>query len=232
MANATNQLHGDPSFLRYYNVWQGNEASFVFVPLAEIYRKNGFLSEAADVCHRGLNHNSGSVSGRFLLARIYVDQKKTREAKTLIAEILHDVPDHEEAKSLLQLIDGPVTPKLSISAPSIAPPGQQGPSAQPVESAPVKSQEQSKAVDSPRKILEGIMGTSMGSSMKAPVEKAPISKGQEWQTITMAEIYAHQNEWRAAADICRTLLQRDPYHAKAQDLLRRCQEKNIVEASP
>ncbi|OGQ26092.1 MAG: hypothetical protein A3I75_01575 [Deltaproteobacteria bacterium RIFCSPLOWO2_02_FULL_50_16] len=183
------QLRSDPSFARYFDIWQTNESSFVFVPLAEIYRKKGLLEEAADVCRRGLRHNADSISGRFLLARICVDQQRIQEAKSILSDILKHIPDHDGARSLLQSL-------------------QEDPD---VDSVPAET----KSSPSPT------------PSIVVNHEETPGKK--LWETVTMAEIYIHQKEWRAAEDICRAILTREPGHSRARELLDFCQEKSQFE---
>ena len=88
-------------FARYFNTWQRDEDSIVFVPLAEICRQKGHLELAKQICEQGLNYHPDSVSGRLTLARIYCDLKQPELAQPILEKILQDQPGHPEAEKLL-----------------------------------------------------------------------------------------------------------------------------------
>ncbi len=86
-----------PQFQKYYEIWCRNEASFVFVPLADMLVKEGLLEEARTVCERGLKHHPGSVSGRLILASVYWSLGQKEAADGLAQAILKEMPDHPGA---------------------------------------------------------------------------------------------------------------------------------------
>lgn len=94
-------LMHNPHFARYYRTWEKNELSIVFVPLAQICREQGLLTEAQEICKRGLTHHPHSVSGRLLLARIHYDLDQYEDAKKIVEEILSELPAQREAQTLL-----------------------------------------------------------------------------------------------------------------------------------
>lgn len=101
MESVLEKYRDHPEFQRYFQVWRQNEASIVFVPLANILRADGCLPEAREICERGLKHNPESVSGRLLLASIYWDLGQKKEADRLAREILVKMPTHPEAHKYL-----------------------------------------------------------------------------------------------------------------------------------
>lgn len=101
MQRIPDQYRDHPEFRRYFEIWQHNEASFVFVPLADMLRRGGFLEEAREVCLRGLKHHPDSVSGRLVLASIYWELGQRAEAHRLASEILERMPSHPEARKFL-----------------------------------------------------------------------------------------------------------------------------------
>lgn len=92
---------------RYYKAWQSNEGSILFVPLAEILRNSGYLKEAYQICEQGLKFHPQLISGRLILARIFLDQKQKEKARRLLEEILNDFPDHQEAQNRLDELSPP-----------------------------------------------------------------------------------------------------------------------------
>ncbi len=97
-------LFENPHFVRYYRTWQNNELSIVFIPLAEICREQGYLSEARAICEAGLKSQPSSVSGRLMLARILLDLQETQQASDLVDHVLTSYPAQQEARSLAEKI--------------------------------------------------------------------------------------------------------------------------------
>ena len=101
MINPPRELLARSHFARYFNAWQRNQRSIVFVPLSEICREHGYLQEAREICETGLRFHPESVSGRLALARIYWDLKETGPAIPALQGVLTDYPSHREAEELL-----------------------------------------------------------------------------------------------------------------------------------
>jgi predicted Zn-dependent protease len=108
MESIPEKFLNNPQFLRYYEVWCENEASIVFVPLAQMLRDGGYLQEASEICEKSLKHHPDSISGRLLLASIYWNLDRKEKADRLAREILERMPDHPEAIQYLQTGSGPV----------------------------------------------------------------------------------------------------------------------------
>ena len=104
--NIPRELLKNPHFARYYRTWQKNDLSIVFIPLAQICREQGFLNEARAICEKGLSRHPASVSGRLMLARIYLDLERTGEAKDIVEKVLEEFPAQQEARALLDKISG------------------------------------------------------------------------------------------------------------------------------
>jgi len=103
--NFPEELSHNPHFSRYFRTWQKNPLSIVFIPLAQICREKGHLQEAQEICEKGLSHHPHSVSGRLMLARIYFDMDKMKEARGVLEEILKELPVQKEALILLARIN-------------------------------------------------------------------------------------------------------------------------------
>jgi len=97
METVPEAMQNNPQFLRYFATWRENEASIVFVPMAEILRDAGYLEEACQVCEKSLEHHPDSISGRLLLASLYWGLQRRADADRLAREILERMPEHPEA---------------------------------------------------------------------------------------------------------------------------------------
>ncbi|MBI1909967.1 MAG: tetratricopeptide repeat protein [Deltaproteobacteria bacterium] len=106
MKEPPHQLLQDPNFVRYWKTWCSNQQSIAFAPLADFYRKEGFLEEAEEICRKGLEFHPESVTGRMVLALICRECGKSEEAIGLAGGILETMPTHEEARELLQKAAG------------------------------------------------------------------------------------------------------------------------------
>ncbi|HEX5036205.1 MAG TPA: tetratricopeptide repeat protein [bacterium] len=95
------ELQRNPHFARYFRTWQRNELSIVFIPLAQICREQGFLEMACQICEKGLSRHPGSVSGRLMLARIFIDMEREEKAKEIVEKVLQEYPAQQEAEALL-----------------------------------------------------------------------------------------------------------------------------------
>lgn len=100
-------FNDNAQFKRYYETWCENEASIVFVPMAEMLREEGLIQEACDVCEKSLRYHQGSISGRLLLASLYWDLGKKKKADQMAREILNRMPDHAGARKFLTGGKGP-----------------------------------------------------------------------------------------------------------------------------
>jgi tetratricopeptide (TPR) repeat protein len=100
IADPKGSLHNDNNFRRYWNVWKEKEDSYTFIPLAEIIRTQGFLSEAQEVCEKGLSHHPESVSAHVVLAKIYRDMGDLIKLRELLAKAYEMAPQNEDIVSL------------------------------------------------------------------------------------------------------------------------------------
>ncbi len=104
MVNLPTQLLSHPYFVRYFKVWERNNNSILFVPLAEICRGSGFLDQAREICEKGLKRFPDLVSGRLVLAKIYWDLNNKARVLDIVEGILREIPGHQEAEEILQKI--------------------------------------------------------------------------------------------------------------------------------
>ncbi|MEI7904233.1 MAG: tetratricopeptide repeat protein [Candidatus Firestonebacteria bacterium] len=65
-----------------------NPSSLIFLPLAEIYRKNGMLDEAVSTCRRGLEFHPDYISARIFIAKVWMEKKMFSEAREELEKII------------------------------------------------------------------------------------------------------------------------------------------------
>lgn len=95
-------LNQDGNFVRYWKMWKNDETSYSFMPLAEILRRRGFITEAQEICEKGLSHHPESVMGLLVLAKIYRDEGERDRAKDLLGSLAAFASKNLELKELLK----------------------------------------------------------------------------------------------------------------------------------
>lgn len=86
---------------RYQKLWDADQTSRVFAPLAEAYRKNGNLHQALQICRQGLNLHPNFGGGWLQLAKIYSDQNEISKAIGALKKAVALAPENIHAHNLL-----------------------------------------------------------------------------------------------------------------------------------
>lgn len=106
------ELLNNSLFLRYYQQWQQDPTSIVFVPVAEYFLSYGLTEEALRVLQAGLAHHPDLISARLCLAKLYVRTKEFPRAKAELQRVLAIVPSQAKAIELMELVErGSVIPE-------------------------------------------------------------------------------------------------------------------------
>lgn len=91
-----------PEFIERYQILLSEDPkSKVFAPLAEAYRKLGWLPQAEKICVDGVKYHPHFPSGRVVLAKILIDSKKLEEAIEQLRVATDLSPDNILAHRLL-----------------------------------------------------------------------------------------------------------------------------------
>ncbi|MBI4925729.1 MAG: hypothetical protein HY843_07375 [Bdellovibrio sp.] len=90
-----------PLLISYLKKYQQDPTSRVFAPLAEAYRKMGFVDDAIEIAREGLLINPSFISGKVALARAYCDKKLFSEVIQTLVPVIRDIPDNLIAQRLL-----------------------------------------------------------------------------------------------------------------------------------
>ncbi len=91
--------------------------SKLFVPLAEEYRKEGMLDEAAEVLLSGLERQPGYASARVALGKIYLEKGMMAEARAEFETVIKAIPDNLFAlKKLAEIYRDTGEAQLALNA--------------------------------------------------------------------------------------------------------------------
>ena len=79
-----------------------NPSSLIFLPLAELFRKNGLYDEALETCSKGLAFHPDYISARLFLAKVRLEKNMPAEAEEELRKITEIDPDNIMAHTLLE----------------------------------------------------------------------------------------------------------------------------------
>ena len=89
---------------KYARILSEDPSSVTFIFLAQVLHKQGKVDKAIKVLINGLKYNRNSVTGRFLLGKIYYDRWLIEQAKREFNAVIELAPDNLAAcKMLVQI---------------------------------------------------------------------------------------------------------------------------------
>lgn len=86
---------------KYEEILSRDPASATFIFLAQVLYKQGKVDKAINVLIKGLRYNKKSVTGRFLLGKIYYDRWMIEQAKKEFRTVTELAPDNLAACRML-----------------------------------------------------------------------------------------------------------------------------------
>ncbi|MEY4615988.1 MAG: hypothetical protein RJB66_948 [Pseudomonadota bacterium] len=86
---------------RYQKIWDEDQTSRVFAPLAEAYRRSGNLQRALQICRQGLNLHPSFAGGWYQIAKIFKDRQEFEKAIDALKKAISLAPEHIQAHSLI-----------------------------------------------------------------------------------------------------------------------------------
>jgi tetratricopeptide (TPR) repeat protein len=90
---------------KYARILTRDPSSVAFIFLAQVLYKQGKIDKAINVLINGLKYNKKSVTGRFLLGKIYYDRWLIEQAKREFRTVVELAPDNLAAcKMLVQIL--------------------------------------------------------------------------------------------------------------------------------
>lgn len=201
-------LLNNPIFIRYYKRWQEDPESILFVPIAELFLKYGMAREAVKICREGLKKFPDIVSGRLALAKAYFAQSDWKRSCEEVERVLKMVPGQPQALELKTKISMKVGTQESDLNENVLP-------------KPLKYD----VFDDDEEITEEVDMEVFVDDMKDTAGFEEGGEFENWNTLTMARIFASQGHYDRAVKIYGSILERDPENRAAADELNRLREK-------
>jgi len=190
-----------------------NSDSLIFVALADAYRKQGNLTEAFNICRKGLEKHPSYTSARVVLGRINHAQGKIEDAASDFKKVLEIDPENLMAHALLGSLymeqnDYQTAIEEYQKVLTLNPDDEEAQAS--LKSAIEKAAGEQKSIKFPK------TGTSTGENKKNSKETT--------STLTIAELYLKQGHYDKAIEVYQELLAEDP-----QNLMLRQKLSEVVD---
>ena len=197
---------------KYARILSEDPSSVTFIFLAQVLHKQGKVDKAIKVLINGLKYNRNSVTGRFLLGKIYYDRWLIEQAKREFNAVIELAPDNLAACKMLVQIHkseeayGKALALLKTS--STYHPNDASIACELMEieallsSAEKKEKDFLNARDSIRKTFDGKSTEELESAVK--------QHDRELVTETIADIYIAQGLYEKACGVLEKLHENDP----------------------
>ena len=197
---------------KYTRILTEDPTSVAFIFLAQVLYKQGKVDKAIKVLINGLKHNNKSVTGRFLLGKIYYDrwliEQARREFQTVVelapdnlaackmlVQILRSEESYDKALDILRTTAAYHTHDASIMS-----------EMREIETALSKAEKKEREFRSAR---EGIK-TALESKSVDDLESSLVKYEKELLTETIADIYIAQGHVEKACTVLENMLETDP----------------------
>ncbi len=196
-----------------------NPKSPVFARLAFYYLKEGKIQQALQVCLKGLEFFTDYATGHLVLGQCYEVLGRNIEAMLEYRKGLRSVPDNPTAQALLKGVERREQEAFEVFAEERARKLKEQKDSLTFEQfVSAHSSEKESTVDFLLKQLQEVKkgtASSQGGDDPKSKEKAVAAPGgtSKIVTVTLAEIYANQGEYREAIDAYEKLLKERPVEA-------------------
>jgi tetratricopeptide (TPR) repeat protein len=98
-----------------------NPNSLIFLPLAEIYKKNGMIEEAINTCKKGLSIHPDFYKARLFLAKIYFENNMFEEAYEEFKKLIEMNPNDNTVKELYNAVKQKIAKEKEVTEEIITP---------------------------------------------------------------------------------------------------------------
>ncbi len=193
----------------------------IFAPLAEAYRLSGRLDDALETARCGIETHPHHVGIRVVLARTMVDSRGRERALSAYGDVLTLDSGNLEAQAYLDSEPEPVEAPVE-NAGTVDSPVEDGTTAAPPDEAPPTAAEETAR--SGRRPGAGSLSEELAhlADLFLPAgtnSDAPSLGPSSIATLTLAEIYSRQGLYGKAAEVCESILERDPDNEGAKSAL-------------
>ncbi|OGE18565.1 MAG: hypothetical protein A3J42_04690 [Candidatus Dadabacteria bacterium RIFCSPHIGHO2_12_FULL_53_21] len=197
---------------KYARILTQDPSSVAFIFLAQVLYKQGKIDKAINVLINGLKYNKKSVTGRFLLGKIYYDRWLIERAKREFQTVVELAPDNLAAcKMLVQILKSEEAYGKALELLRTA-------SAYHTHDVSIMSElREIEASLSLAKIKEkefqfareGIK-TALESKSVEDLESSVVKYEKELLTETIADIYTAQGLYEKACKVLEAMFEKDP----------------------
>lgn len=197
---------------KYARILTQDPSSVAFIFLAQVLYKQGKTDKAINVLINGLKYNKKSVTGRFLLGKIYYDRWLIEQAKREFQTVVELAPDNLAAcKMLVQILKseeayGKALELLRTAAayhthdPSIMAELRE------IEDSLTIANRKEREFQFARESIK----TALESKSAEELESSVGKQEKELYTETIADIYTAQGLHEKACRVLEAMLEKDP----------------------
>ena len=206
---------------KYEKVLADDPSSVAFIFLAQVLYKQGKVDKAINVLVNGLRYNKKSVTGRFLLGKIYYDRWMIEQARREFRNVVELAPDNLAAARMLV--------EIYVSEESF------GKAIEVLKTARMYHPHD-EAIAADIQKLEELLGqkgvkeaefraakeriqSSLGARTDAELADAAKGGDAEIATLTMAGLYIDQGLFENACKVLEKILEREPGNRQAREEL-------------
>lgn len=206
---------------KYEKVLADDPSSVAFIFLAQVLYKQGKVDKAINVLVNGLRYNKKSVTGRFLLGKIYYDRWMIEQARREFRTVVELAPDNLAAARMLV--------EIYVSEESF------GKAIEVLKTARMYHPHD-EAIAADIQKLEELLGkkgvkeaefraakdriqSSLGARTDAELADAAKGGDAEIATLTMAGLYIDQGLFENACKVLEKILEREPGNRQAREEL-------------
>jgi tetratricopeptide (TPR) repeat protein len=197
---------------KYARILTQDPSSVAFIFLAQVLYKQGKVDKAIKVLINGLRYNNKSVTGRFLLGKIYYDRWLIEQAKREFQAVIELAPDNLAACKMLVQIHkseeayGKALEILRSASAYHPHDGSIVSELMEIEAALSAADKKEKEFKAAR---EGIKAALESKSLDE-LEPGPEQREKELYTETIADIYVSQGLYDRACRVLEKMIENDP----------------------
>ncbi len=197
---------------KYARILTEDPSSVAFIFLAQVLYKQGKVDKAINVLINGLKYNKKSVTGRFLLGKIYYDRWLIEQAKREFRTVVELAPDNLAAcKMLVQILKSEEAYDKALEVLRTA-------SAYHTHDASIMSElreieaslSQAKIKEKEFQFARESIKTALESKSVEDLESSVVKYEKELLTETIADIYIAQGLHEKACIVLEKVLESDP----------------------
>jgi tetratricopeptide (TPR) repeat protein len=197
---------------KYARILTQDPSSVAFIFLAQVLYKQGKVDKAINVLINGLRYNKKSVTGRFLLGKIYYDRWLIEQAKREFQAVVELAPDNLAACKMLVQIHkseeayGKALEILRSASAYHPHDGSIVSELGEIEASLSAAEKKEKEFKSARESIK----TALESKSFEELESGLKQHGKELYTETIADIYISQGLFERACGVLEKMIEIDP----------------------